>query len=104
MSGPPLTHNAASALWNGNTDFKPVLQCTDLKQLSPASGKPGATAVRYRVHLSDGMHFVKAMLPNTEQFVEKVCRGEFDDGSVVRLEEFFLDADHNGKIVYVKKS
>ena len=101
MEGPPLTPNAASALWAGNTDFKPVLQCTDLKQLAPASGKPG-TSKRFRVHLSDGTHFMQAMLAT--QMVEKANQGEFDPGSVVRLDEFLCNTVHNRKIVIVLQS
>ena len=99
MEGPPLTPNAASALWAGNTDFKPVLQCTDLKQLAPASGKPG-TSKRFRVHLSDGTHFMQAMLAT--QMVEKANQGEFDPGSVVRLDEFLCNTVHNRETVTMK--
>ncbi|QDZ22081.1 replication factor A protein 1 [Chloropicon primus] len=101
MEGTGLTPNAASALWAGNTDFKPVLQCTDLKMLQPASGKQGAT-VRYRVHLSDGKHFMQAMLAT--QTVEKVNNGDFATGSIVRLDEFLCNTVHNRKIVIVLQS
>ena len=101
MEGPPLTPNAASALWVGKTDFKPVLQCTDLTdQVSPG------TSESFLVHLSDGTHFMEALLDaRLTQMVEKANQGEFETGSVVRLDKFRLEecnTVHNRETVTMK--
>ena len=101
MSGPPLTQGAAQALWEGKTDIKPVLQVVDLKKLvpPPSSQANASGQQRYRVNLSDGRHYVQAMLAT--QMVELVDRGDFAQGAIVRLEEFMCNPIHGRRIVIV---
>ncbi|KAK4800408.1 hypothetical protein SAY86_020895 [Trapa natans] len=70
------------------SEVKPVLQVTDMKSMMTANNhNPNqATAVRYRMMLSDGARSQQALLATQHNHL--VDSGQLQKGSVIRLNEF----------------
>jgi len=90
MQGPPLTENACHAAFGGNTDFEPILQCQEIRLITPQTreAQAGGQHQRYRMSLSDGKFFIHAMLAT--QKIELARNGSIQVGSVLKLTEFIM--------------
>jgi len=90
-----LDAGAIERAYNSNTSGNPTVQLLDIKPIISQSG----TADRYRLVISDGQHFMQAMLAT--QLNNMVEQNEIAKLSVVRLREFICNVVQNRKIVII---
>eukprot|EP01116_Phalansterium_solitarium_P017308 TRINITY_DN4229_c0_g2_i1.p1 TRINITY_DN4229_c0_g2~~TRINITY_DN4229_c0_g2_i1.p1 ORF type:complete len:652 (-),score=238.32 TRINITY_DN4229_c0_g2_i1:174-2129(-) len=92
-----LSTGAIAAIYRGEPCHAPLLQVLDVKKIQ-AQAQPG-TADRYRLILSDGVHYQQAMLASQlnglvkDEIIANKC--------VVRLNEFICNTVHSRRIVIV---
>ncbi|CAO3638936.1 unnamed protein product [Cunninghamella echinulata] len=91
-----LTNGAIKALYNSdanNTVSNPVVQLINIKGVQAANG------TRYRVIISNGTHFMQAML--STQTTPLVESGEISRYCLLRLKEFVCNEIQNRRILII---
>lgn len=99
MSFPQLTRGAIMDTYNNNTEGKPVLQIIDIKELSPQTQATANNAKRFRLVLSDGVHYQQAMLAT--QLNEMVECGKLTKDCIVQLTEYICNTVTGRRMVIV---
>lgn len=95
MESPPLDSGCLKTIFI-NKDMKqvPVLQVLDVKEIP--SNKPGESR-RYRLCLSDGVHYAQAMLP--QQLTGLITDGHLQCHMTVRMKEYLLQDIKSKRII-----
>jgi len=86
-----LTQGAIITMCFTSEEFQPVLQVFDLKLVQ--SQLNSSTTERYRVVLSDGLHYQQGMLALHKN--ELVHSGRLQKGSIVKLTQFICNDVQN---------
>ena len=93
-----LEVGAAMRLFNGDDGLMPTLQIADLRALQSKDGNStDESNKRFRVMLSDGQHYVTAML--SSQLNPLVLDGKLEKFTVVKLTEYLCQTINNRKII-----
>ena len=90
-----LTAGAVQRVHNGDTTSSPTMQIIDVKRI----GGQGGAQERYRLVISDGVHYQQAMLAT--QLNEMVSEGKVETRCVVQLKEYLCNTVQNKKIVII---
>jgi len=87
-----LTQGAIVTMCFTTEDLHPVLQVIDLKQVQ---SQQNSGTERYRVVLSDGLHYQQGMLATQKN--ELVHNGRLQKGSIVKLSQYICNDVQNRK-------
>lgn len=99
MTSPPLDSGCLEIIIaNKDTKQAPVLQVIDVREIP--SHKPGESR-RFRLCLSDGVHFAQAMLPS--QLTGLVTDGHLQCNMTVRMNEYLLQDIKSKRIIIALK-
>ncbi|GAB4857933.1 hypothetical protein Ancab_015838 [Ancistrocladus abbreviatus] len=93
-----LTVGAIEKICNGDQDFQPLLQVTDIRLVSTSNPNANSTE-RYRLLLSDGTHSQQGMLATQRN--ELVRSGKLQKGSVVLLLQFVPNVIQQRMIIII---
>lgn len=93
-----LTHGAVEAMHKGQQIRTPLVQVIDVKKILGPNGQ-ATSPERYRLVISDGIHFQQAMLAT--QLNELVNDGKLQPKCIVRLNEYICNTVHGRRIVIV---
>lgn len=91
-----LTQGAIVTMCFTSEDLHPVLQVIDLKLVQ---SQQNSGTERYRVVLSDGLHYQQGMLATQKN--ELVHSGRLQKGSIVKLSQFICNVVQNRKIIII---
>ena len=89
-----LTAGSVQRMFNNDTAQNPIVQLLEVKQIN---GQGGAT--RYRLIISDGQHFMQAMLAT--QLNALVDQQQLQQYCIVRLNEYLCNVVQNRKIIII---
>jgi replication factor A1 len=87
-----LTQGAITTMCFTLEVLEPVLQVFDLK---PVQSQQNSATERYRLVLSDGLHYQQGMLATQKN--ELVHSGRLQKGSIVKLSQFICNDVQNRK-------
>ncbi|GAB4834819.1 hypothetical protein Ancab_033087 [Ancistrocladus abbreviatus] len=93
-----LTVGAIERICNGDQDFQPLLQVTDIRLVSTSNPNTNSTE-RYRLLLSDGTHTQQGMLATQRN--ELVRSGKLQKGSIVQLMQFVPNVIQQRMIIII---
>lgn len=97
MSLPPLTAGSIEHIYTTKeTNSQPILQVVELKQINTSSGNG---IPRYRLVISDGVHFQQAMLAT--QLNAQVADGSLMLNTIIRMKDFIANEVSNKRIVII---
>jgi replication factor A1 len=89
-----LSAGSVHSMNSGRTDMSPNVQLLDIKRIASNSA---ASQDRFRLVISDGQHYMQAMLATQLNYI--VEQNQVEQYSVVQLQEYICNMVQNRKIV-----
>lgn len=100
-TGIKLTVGAIMAYLDGNGPDEPILQVTNLKKIQPQNNNDASAADRYRLQVSDSVHFQPCML--VTQLNSLVMNGTLDKFCVIRTSKMVCTTVSDRKILVISQ-
>jgi len=97
-----LSSGAVSRIFNGNPNEEATLQVLNVKKIqsnAPAGGAGGNQPERYRLVVSDGVHFMQAMMATQMNDLVSDRGGKLEQHSLIHVKECIVNTVHNRKLV-----
>jgi len=96
---PPLTKGCVKQIYlNQQVDY-PVVQVIDVKKIQSNAAQTSSQPERYRLVISDGVHYQQAMLAT--QLNDMIRNNIIDSRCVIKLNEYVCNTIHNRRIVII---
>eukprot|EP01114_Cavostelium_apophysatum_P012658 TRINITY_DN2887_c0_g1_i1.p1 TRINITY_DN2887_c0_g1~~TRINITY_DN2887_c0_g1_i1.p1 ORF type:complete len:632 (+),score=173.17 TRINITY_DN2887_c0_g1_i1:130-2025(+) len=99
MAVPSLTQGAIKALYTEAPISNPLVQVIDIKKISGTNPSSQSPQDRYRLVISDGIHYQQAMLAT--QLNNLVIENQIQVRCIIKLVDFICNTVHHKRIVII---